>query len=292
MSGLRRLTLATALTLTVMSVAASGAFAAPPGAARPTSTALAPSAITTTVVRAYFLLADPAGGTSRLVPVLRQVAPTSAPAHAAMDALLAGPTRREASADPAIRTALGKGTRLLGLRVEAGTATANLDAAFLAGASARVTRGRAAQVTYTLTQSSTITRVRILVAGKALPPVAGLPTGTFTRTTFREEWLPAIFVDRPAWGSLFESGTRISGLTSVFEAQFRLRVIAASGRVLLDREVLADLPAGSGGWRGFSIPVTYRVTTYQKGIIRVYDRSEVDGHAQDIRDYPVLLDPD
>jgi sporulation and spore germination protein/immunoglobulin-like protein involved in spore germination len=291
MTGLGRLTAAILVSLSVLPAMASSAVAAPSGAGQ-TSAALTPSAVTTTVVRAYFLLADPAGGTARLVPVLRRIAPTSARAHAAMDALLAGPSRREASADPAIRTALRGGTRLLGLRVESGTAIVNLDPAFLDGASARVTRGRAAQVTYTLTQFSTITRVRILVGGRALPPVTGLPTGTFTRTTFRDEWLPAIFVDRPAWGSLFESGTRVSGLTNVFEAQFRLRVIAENGRVLLDRAVLADLPAGSGGWRAFSVPISYRVTTYQNGTVRVYDPSEVDGHAQDIRDYPVLLDPD
>ena len=105
----------------------------------------------------------------------------------------------------------------------------DLDAAFTAATSSRIIRARAAQVTYTLTQFANVSRVRILVGGKALPPIAGLPTGNFTRTTFRDEWLPAIFVDRPAWGSVFESGARVSGVTNVFEAQFRLQVIAANG---------------------------------------------------------------
>lgn len=292
MRAFRRLVLALPVTLLAASVAAPGAVASQPPLPEGTASTITPSAVTTTVVRAYFLLADPAAGASKLVPVLRKVAPTAAPAHAAMTALLSGPVLRERTATPVIRTALRGGTRLLGLRIASGTATADLDAAFTAATSSRIIRARAAQVTYTLTQFANVSRVRILVGGKALPPIAGLPTGSFTRTTFRDEWLPAIFVDRPAWGSVFESGARVSGVTNVFEAQFRLQVIAANGRILVDRAILADLPAGSDGWRGFSVPVTYRVLSYQTGKLRVFDPSEVDGHPQDIRDYPVLLDAD
>ena len=263
---------------------------APPTAA-PTTTP-EPSGATRMWIRAYFLLDDPSGGTPRLVPVLRSVPETAATARAAMEVLLAGPTRKERNASPAISTQLPADTALLAISVAGKTATVDLGEAFVSSHVPAIVQARLAQVVYTLTQFSSIDFVEFLVEGRPITTWGDTwydYDAVLQRVCcfFQEDLLPPIFVDRPAWGAGYVSGSDITGMASVFEAQFRAALLAADGRVLADRQVTAA--CGDGCWSDFHVALPYSVAKAQLGSLRVWDTSEADGTTIDLRIYPVWL---
>ena len=263
---------------------------------------------TTMVVRAYFLLHDPRGEDPALVPVLRTVPKSPATATAAMKALLAGPSAKERAARPSIETVIPGGSDLLGIEISGGLATVDLSAEF---ASLSVDdawdlgmfelRGRLAEVVYTLTQSRAVDRVNFKLEGKPVTVLFGMADPEdgsseaivldqpVTRATFRDRYLPPIFVDRPAWGAALLDPGRVTGLANVAEAQFRIALLDRNGTVLVDRPALAT--AGSGTWGRFDVTLSYDVSAAQWGTLRVWDSSEADGHAIAVREYPVYLRP-
>jgi hypothetical protein len=244
------------------------------------------------VVRAYFLLADQGGGDSTLVPVLREVPESPAVAHAAMTALLAGPSSSERRADPPISTLIPAGTTLLGVRVDDGTATVDLSGGFASGGGTRSMTGRLAQVVYTLTQFSRVDRVTFELDGVPVTTFSteGIDTSEpLARADFRDDWLPPIWVDRPAWGAALGTPGRVSGRANVFEAQFRVAILDRAGDVLVDRPVTAT--CGSGCWGRFDVTIRYAVGTAQWGTLRVWDPSERDGSPEAVREYPIWLTP-
>lgn len=243
-------------------------------------------------VRVYFFMADTAGGDPALVPVLRSVPQSKAVATAAINALLAGPSATELAADPRISTTVPAGTELIGISIKGGLATVNLSGTFASGGGSFSVQGRLAQVVYTMTQFATVDRVQFELDGV---PVAVFSSEGIvldkpvTRATYRDEFLPAIFVDRPAWGASFADPVRVRGLANVFEAQFRIALLDQGGRTLVDRPVLAT--CGSGCWGTFDVPLSYDVTSAQWGALRVWDPSEKDGSPESVREYPVYLHP-
>ncbi len=246
----------------------------------------------TTVVRAYFLLDAAGGGDPGLVPVLRTVPDTTAVAKAAMTVLLAGPVAKELAATPRIRTMIPAGTELLGVSITSGVATVDLSGEFASGAGSFSVQGRLAQVVYTLTQFSSVDRVRFELDGVPVTVfssegiVLDKPVG---RATYRDAFVPAIFVDRPAWGASLLNPGRVTGLANVFEAQFRIALRDHQGRVLVDRPVAAT--CGTGCWGTFDVTLTYDVTAAQWGTLRVWDPSARDGSPENVREYPVWLQP-
>jgi germination protein M len=244
------------------------------------------------VVRAYFLLDDRAGGDPALVPVTRTVPKSPATAGAAMTALLAGPSASERAASPRIRTLIPAGTKLLGIKISEGLATVDLSSVFASGGGAFSVRGRLAQVVYTLTQFTTVDRVSFKLDGK--PVTAFSSEGIVldkpvTRTTYREDFLPPIFVDAPAWGATLLTQGRVTGLANVFEAQFRIAILDRDDKVLTDVPVLAT--CGSGCWGTFGVTMSYHVSTARWGTLRVWDISEGTGKRVAVREYPVYLRP-
>jgi hypothetical protein len=244
------------------------------------------------VVRAYFLLADQAGGDATLVPVLREVPKRPAVAHAAMTALLEGPTAAERRADPPISTVIPTGTKLLGVRVDDGVAVVDLSGRFESGGGTRSMTGRLAQVVYTLTQFSRIDAVRIELDGRLVTTLSGEGVDVsrpLDRADFRDEWLPPIWVDRPAWGAGLATPARVTGRANVFEAQFVAAILDGAGDTLVERPVTAT--CGSGCWGRFDVTLRYAVATPQWGTLRVWDPSERDGSPEAVREYPVWLTP-
>jgi hypothetical protein len=196
----------------------------------------------TTIVRNYYFLGsftDNAG----LAPVLREVPETKAVATAAMRNLIAGPNEKELSARPAMYTAIPDGTRLLDLSIDKGVATVNLSDEFRL-ARASFEGGQAeAQVIYTLTQFATVNAVRIQVEGVAYQ------AGQLTRADYQMEGLlPAIFVDRPAWGAALGNPGTVSGLANVFEATFRVQLLDGKNGIV-DRQAMRR--CGTGCWGTF-----------------------------------------
>ena len=256
---------------------------------RPTATP-APAASGTSVVRAYFVLGSFTDNEG-LAPVLREVPQTKAVATAAMRELLAGPDEAEMAARPAMYTAIPDGTTLLGISIADGIATVNLSQEFESGGGSASMQARVAQVTYTLTQFPTVTGVRFQLDGVPVTALGGegivldQPVG---RDDFRDQ-LPAIFVDRPAWGASLGNPGTVSGEANVFEATFQVELLDAGGRTLLGKTVTAS--CGTGCWGSFRTSLAYSVARGQWGTLRVFESSAQDGSEINVTEYPVWLTP-
>jgi germination protein M len=264
------------------------------------------------IVRAYFLLRDGSGGEvvnePTLVPVLRTVPKSTAMATAAMKALLAGPSAKERAAELPIKTLIPAGSKLLGIEISGDLATVDLSAEFASfspddawdGGMFEL-HGRLAQVVYTLTQFTTVARVNFKLEGKPVKVLFGMADPEdgsseaivldkpVTRASYRDHYLPLIFVDRPAWGAALLNPGRVTGLANVFEAQFRIALLDRNDKVLVDVPVLAT--CGTGCWGGFDVTLSYDVSSAQWGTLRVWDISEYSGKAVAVREYPVYLRP-
>jgi hypothetical protein len=244
----------------------------------------------TTTLRAYFLTTT-ADGDIVVIPVLREVPETQAVAAAAMTALLAGPSDTEQAAIPALHTTIPEGTKLLGISITNGVATVNLSREFESGGGSASILGRLAQVAYTLTQFSTVDSVRFQLDGTPVTTFSGEgvildhPVG---RPDFYDQ-LPAIFLDRPAWGAAAGNPARIAGLANVFEATFRAQILDGKGTVIADQQVMAS--CGTGCWGTFKADVPYTVDRAQYGKMRVFNLSARDGSVENVSEYPVWLTP-
>jgi sporulation and spore germination protein/immunoglobulin-like protein involved in spore germination len=262
----------------------------PNPSATPGQTATPPaSPAGTMIVRAYFVLGGEPG-TVGLVPVLREVPKTTAVATTAMKSLLAGPTSKESS-DRSITSAIPDGTRLLGLSVKNGVATVDLSTEYDSGGGTTSMQYRLAQVVYTLTQFSTVKSVVFQIEGETVTVFGGegiVLDGPQARADYYDQ-LPSIFVDRPAFGAAFASGGHVAGNANVFEATFRVAVLDASGKSLVDRQVMAT--CGSGCRGTFDVTLQYKVSKGQWGTLHAYNPSAKDGTPGEIRDYPVWLTP-
>jgi spore germination protein GerM len=261
---------------------------APSGEPDPTqSPATSPAG--TMIVRAYFVLGgDPSS--VGLVPVLREVPKTAQVATAAMNLLLTGPTSDE-SGDRAITSAIPAGTRLLGVSIKNGVATVDLTTEYDSGAGSASMQYRLAQVVYTLTQFSTVRSVVFQIEGETVTVFGSegiVLDGPVGRAQYFDQ-LPAIFVDRPAFGAALVNPGHVSGNADVFEATFRVAILDASGKSLIDQQVMATCGTGCRGT--FDVTMSYTVAKGQWGTLRVYNPSAKDGTPEDIREYPVWLTP-
>ena len=249
-----------------------------------------PTATGTTTVRAYFFLGsfvDNAG----LVPVLREIPKTQAVGAAAMRALLEGPNATEMGARPAMYTVVPEGTRFLGLRIEDGIATVNLSREFEQGGGSASVLGRLAQVVYTLTQFPTVDGVRFELDGQPVEVFSGegvVLEDPVSRADYRDQ-LPAVFVDRPAWGGVLASPARVVGGANVFEATFQLRLLDGEGRRLADATLTAT--CGTGCWGTFDESIPYTVSRAGWGRLQTFVLSAADGSVVDLTEYPVWLTP-
>ena len=241
----------------------------------------------TTIVRAYFVF-DGELGVAGLVPVLRTVPKTTAVAAAAMTAVLAGPTGGEPDA---MSSAIPAGSRLLGVTIKNGVATVDLSTEFDSGGGSASMQYRLAQVAYTLTQFTSVKSVVFQIEGQTVTVFGSegiVLDGPVGRADFDDQ-LPSIFVDRPAHGAALGNPGRVAGNANVFEAAFLVAIIDASGKTLVDQQVMASCGTGCRGT--FDVTVRYTVSKGQWGRLRAYNLSAKDGTAEDIREYPVWLTP-
>jgi germination protein M len=256
-------------------------------ASEPPSSTSAPAG--TMIVRAYFVLGGEPG-TAGVVPVLREVPKTTGVAAAAMTALLAGPTADE-SGEREITSAVPTGTRLLGITIKNGIATVNLSTEFDSGGGNASMQYRLAQVVYTLTQFSTVKTVTFQIEGQTVTVFGSegiVLDGPVGRADYWDQ-LPAMFVDRPAYGAALGNPGRASGNADVFEATFRISILDAGGTVLVDKQIMATCGTGCRGV--FDVTLAYTVAKGQWGTLRVYNPSAKDGSPEDVRDYRVWLTP-
>ena len=243
----------------------------------------------TMIVRAYFVLGGEPG-VEGLVPVLRIVPKSAAVATAAMTALLKGPDP-ESTRERTITTGIPAGSRLLGISIKSGIATVNLSTEFDSGGGDGSMHYRLAQVVYTLTQFSTVRSVVFQIEGHTVTVFGSegiVLDGPVGRSDYVGQ-LPAIFVDRPAYGAALSNPGPVSGNADVFEATFRIAILDASGKSIVDQQVMATCGTGCRGT--FAASPRYTVSKAQWGTLRVYNPSAKDGTPEGTRDYPVWLTP-
>jgi len=241
------------------------------------------------LVRAYFVLGGEPGSAG-LVPVLREVPKTTQTAAAAMTELLAGPTADE-SGDRAITSAVPDGTRLLAISIKNGVATVDLSTEFDSGGGSASMQYRLAQVVYTLTQFSTVKSVVFKIEGETVTVFGSegiVLDGPVGRADYYDQ-LPSIFVDRSAFGAALGNPGRVSGNADVFEATFRVAILDATHKSLVDEQVTATCGTGCRGT--FDVMLSYTVSKGQWGTLRVYNPSAKDGTPEAVREYRVWLTP-
>jgi hypothetical protein len=146
-------------------------------------------------------------------------------------------------------------------------------------------------VTYTLTQFSSVDSVLFRLDGSPVTVFSGegvVLDHAVSRADYRDQ-LPAIFLDRPAWGAAAGNPARVSGLANVFEATFRVQLLDGAGGILADQPVMAT--CGTGCWGTFGADLAYTVAKGQYGTLRVFDLSAKDGSPENVTEYRVWLTP-
>jgi hypothetical protein len=191
----------------------------------------------------------------------------------------------------AISTAIPTGSQLLDLTIASGVATVNLSSEFESGGGSASVQTRLGQVVYTVTQFPSVTSVLFQIEGRAASAfssqgvVLDKPVGRVDYV----QLLPAIWVDRPAYGAAIGNPAYVTGSANVFEATFRIAILDGSGKVVADEQAMATCGTGCRGTFDTSVP--YAVAKAQYGTLRVYEPSARDGTPQNVRDYRVWLTP-
>ena len=228
--------------------------------ATPTGTSTVP---TSTSFEVWFASGE------RLVAERRTHTPTLGVAAAALEALLAGPTRAERASG--VSTAVPAGTRLLSVSINGGIATVDLTSEYQSGGGSFSMQVRLGQVVYTLTQFPTVKKVRFQLDGAPVNVFSGEgivldhPVG---RSDY-EDLLPAIAIDTPPSGTRVTSPVRVSGSANVFEANVTVQVLDENGQVV--GKTFTTATCGTGCRGAYSALASFRVDREQRGTIVVSD---------------------
>jgi hypothetical protein len=242
----------------------------PTGTASPSPT---PTSNRRFTYQAWFVDGGKLFVTRRTEPFLAGVAQLS------LDGLLRGPTAAEGQAG--VETALPSIDFADISDLSSGVATVQMGASFFEETGATL-RMRHAQVVYTLTQYSTIRRVRFATEdGNVLPRA-------WTRGNFND-LLPAILVESPIIGARVSSPVTVSGTANVFEATVSLRILDENGNEIARTFTTATCGTGCRG--DYSVAVPFNVEHQQRGTIEVFESSAMDGSAINVVDIPVILMP-
>lgn len=203
----------------------------------------------------------------------------------ALEMLLGGPTDAEDAAK--VGTSINPGTRLLGLSIDEGVATVDLDEAFRAEETPAIAVDSLSQIVYTLTQFDSIQEVLFQVDGTPLTNFGGYELdGPQRRASFADQ-LPWILVESPRIGQRVSSPVTISGSANVFEAVVSILILDRNGDPVASTFTMATCGTGCRGT--YSTDVRYDVGTTQPGTIRVYEVSAMDGSQINVVDIPVTL---
>ena len=147
-------------------------------------------------------------------------------------AFLRAPPLMRFSGTPSISTAVPEGTELLGVEVEAGVATVDLDGKYDDGGGSLSMFARLAQVVYTLTRLPGIDQVELLLDSEAVTVFSseGIELDGPQQRDDYYDLLPPMFVDSPAWGEPVTSPIQVRGLSNVFEAVSQVMLTDDDGR--------------------------------------------------------------
>lgn len=244
-------------------------------------------------VRLYFTA--PGGGNDAraepfLVSVERELPATPQIAHAALRALIDGPSDADQALIDGVASAVPGETLLLGVAIDDGIATVDLSREFESGGGSLSMFSRLAQVVYTATQFPTVDAVRFALDGDPVTVFSGEGI-VLDAPVSRDDYLdllPGVFVDTPPAGAEVGSPLRITGMAAVFEGTFQYRLEASDGTVLTEGFANTD---NGVGWGVIDITIEYDLDTRQDGTLTVWEYSARDGSVQSQRTTPLILVP-
>jgi Immunoglobulin-like domain of bacterial spore germination/Sporulation and spore germination len=219
------------------------------------------------------------GGRQYLVPERHTVPATKAVATAAVNELLRG-----RPLFPGSRAPFAAGTRLLGIRIDGGTATVDLSREVLRGRPGDAQRYPLQALVHTVTQFRTVKRVVVAVEGRTSGAVAGRSLDAFWdvapgQALTRDPTIrlaPIALVD-PGPGTLVKGGRLVvTGEASVYEANVSLRLRDGAGRVVAQGYTTAATAAPGRG--AFSGALTFAAPGQpQRWTLEVFEVSAADG---------------
>jgi hypothetical protein len=198
-------------------------------------------------------------------------------AQLALTRLLEGPSDFEFGAG--VRSSIAVDTTGQITSLSNGVATVELSDSFY-DAAASMVRLRQAQVVYTLTQYSTIRRVKFARGNE--------PARAWKRADFND-LLPAILVESPIIGARVSSPVTVSGTANVFEATVSLRILDENGNEIARTFTTATCGTGCRG--DYSVSIPFNVDRQQQGTIEVFESSAKDGSPINLVRIPVTLMP-
>jgi germination protein M len=223
------------------------------------------------------------GVSHRSIPATRSVG------SAAVDALFGGTTGTESSAG--LASVVPAGSKLLGLSIAGGIATANFNSTFASGGGSFSTQARIAQVVFTLTQFPAIQKVLFQLNGVTVSTFGGeglILNHPLSRSD-EVSLLPPIFLESPAVGDTVRSSLHVTGLANTYEATFQVQLVDATGRMVVDHYVMAT--AGTGTWGTFDASFPYTTTAIGTGKLVVFEISAKDrSHVNEV-DVPLTVRP-
>ena len=208
---------------------------------------------------------------------------------AAVNELLKGPSQTETASGFA--TAIPNGSRLLGLTVANGVATADLSQEFESGGGSLSARLRLAQLVYTLTEFPTVTGVALEIEGTPATTFSSegiVIDAPMTRADF-EDLVAPIVVEAPEAGQNVTSPVTVSGTANVFEATVSMRIIGPDNEVIAETFATATCGTGCRGTYRKNIP--FQVVEVTEGFIEVFESSAQDGSPLHVVRVPVVLSP-
>jgi hypothetical protein len=212
----------------------------------------------------------------RIVPTVHTRPATLATSRLALTELTTGPSTLEAAAG--LTSGLPAGTTFTIVGIDAGVERVVFPPSFYAGGQSAV-RLRQAQVVYTLTQFSSVSRVSFLSDGH--------PTSAPVGRADYADLLPPIVVTSPVIGQRVSSGLTVTGTADVFEATVSVRILDAAGHEIATTFTTAT--CGSGCRGDYRVTVTYELARNQPGTIEVYEVSAKDGSRINMIAIPVTL---
>jgi hypothetical protein len=193
--------------------------------------------------------------------------------------------------DGKISSAIPADARLLGLTIADGLATVDLSSEFESGGGSFSMLGRLAQVVFTITQFPTVDRVAFKINGESVDVFSSegiVLDKPQTRGDFENIAAP-IVVAAPRPGATVSSPVTVAGNANVFEATVTLRIVDATGKVIVRDFTTATCGTGCRG--DYSTKLKFDVSEAQKGFVEVYEESAKDGSPLFVVRLPVMLQP-
>jgi hypothetical protein len=193
----------------------------------------------------------------------------------AVNALLGGTNSTEQSAG--LASVVPAGSRLQGLSIADGVATANFNSAFASGGGSFSMQARIAQVVFTLTQFPTVQKVLFQLNGVTATTFGGegLLLGQPVGRSDEVNLLPPIFLETPAVGDTVHSPLHLTGMSNTYEATFQAQLVDSTGHTVVNHYVTAM--AGTGTWGTFDERFSYTISANGTGKVVVFEISPKDG---------------